>query len=169
MRKHRYEYAIIKRQNRLFLSLAYGSLTSLVLLCSPINEEGNSLPKEAITVENAGQICLEMAHLEVKGHFTPQGCFSSSCTQPLEQYIDVRVLLQEKKICFMTHFVLFDPNGPEPHLCTDDCNGAGSFYFDIGNVDSGTYSIWLGESNLGTVIIPFDSVQTQDTCFGTWL
>ncbi len=123
---------------------------------------------DPIVVENRGQICFEESDsVEVSGHFKPQGCFSSSCTQPIEQFVYVKLDNVQNVIQFETRFVLIDPLAHiENHVCTEDCDGAGRIEFEIGAVDQGVYTIRLGENNLGEINFPPIKITGQDICFG---
>lgn len=150
---------------------------SLVCLtsCTRLSEKPNvaqlqplSVPDEAVVVKNEGRVCFEEFDnsLELRGHFSPKGCFSSSCTRPIEQSFVVRVDTEQYTIRLYANFVLVDPYGSEPHRCTADCGGAGGIDFDIGDVERGTYSIWLGEMRLGELTVPPESLTGHDICFG---
>jgi len=148
-------------------------LTPLFLLslcaCSPTAPDStDDFPDDAVIVRNDGQICFdEMANSNVvRGAFRPKGCFSSSCTRTLAQSVRIRVKPEEFRIEFSTFFVLAGP--AEPVACTRDCNGARTIQFDIADIDSGVYAIWLGDSNLGSLNVPPDSITSEAVCFGEW-
>lgn len=102
----------------------------------------------------------------LQGRFRPKGCFSTSCTQFIEQSLDVELNAHQSAIRVNTNFVLADPNGPDPRLCTADCGGADYVYFSIEDAITGTYSVWLGETELGELDIPIDPLPDQEICFG---
>lgn len=115
---------------------------------------GSLQPDSAIILENEGYICFEEYEnsLEVRGFFIPKGCFSSTCTRPIQQDIGIQVDTTNMQFRFDTRFVLIDPYAASgkpggSYECSADCDGAGRIQFEIGDVDRGTYTIWLGERN----------------------
>ncbi len=140
---------------------------------SPNTTFVSPLPGDAIVIQNEGYICFHEFEnsLEVRGYFNPKGCFSSSCTRPIQQTVDIKVDTTRFAIQFNTLFVLIDPYAVQgkprgSYVCTEDCGGAGSVQFDIGDLERGTYSVWLGERNLGQISFPPDTITRRDICFG---
>jgi len=142
-----------------FLPICWMSLVSIILVgCTqaPNGTFVSPVPSGAVVVQNEGYICFTEFDnsLEVRGYFTPRGCFSSSCRRPVQQTVDVQVDTTQFAIRFNTRFVVIDPYAAQgalrgSYVCTDDCGGAGDIQFNIGDVERGTYSVWLGERNLG--------------------
>ncbi|GEM_PF-1947480 len=148
------------------VALAGCGSTSTTTFVSP-------LPSDAIVVENEGRICFHEFEnsLEVQGYFVPRGCFSSSCTRPIQQTVHIQVDTAQFALRFNTRFVLIDPYAAQgktrgSYRCTEDCDGAGSIQFEIGDLERGTYSVWLGERNLGQISFPPDTITGRDICFG---
>jgi hypothetical protein len=148
------------------MMLAGCSTTSSTTFVSP-------LPNNVVIIQNEGYICFHEIEnsLEARGYFIPKGCFSSSCTRPIRQTIDIMVDTAQFAIRFNTLFVLIDPYAAQgkprgSYACTDDCGGAGSIQFDIGDLERGTYSVWLGERNLGQISFPPNIITGRDICFG---
>jgi hypothetical protein len=119
-------------------------------------------------LENAGQICFrefDPSTHELRGAFRPKGCFSSSCTLPLEQKAEVQLDDRQFAIRFTTRFVLKDTAIRAPEAaCTADCQGGGTANFKISSVKDGNYTIWLGDRKLGNLEVPPNL--SQDICFG---
>lgn len=139
----------------------------LLTLCGTSTESPTSYPPDAIIVENKGQLCFTINSMIVQGYFRPQGCFSSSCTRTLERTVTTRIFPEKSMIVFYARVVLEPPSGR--FLCTTDCNGAGTVPFSVGWLDSGSYSIWLGNDSLGVLHFPLGTGSGQDSCLGEWL
>jgi hypothetical protein len=128
------------------------------------------LPTEAILRENVGKICFRNLDnsLELQGLITSGDCASSSCWRPIQQVGAVTLLSDEHKIKFQSRFVMVDAYGDgKDHLCTMDCGGSGSIGFNIGDVEEGTYSIWLGDTYLGDIAIPPRFITGEYTCLSS--
>jgi hypothetical protein len=158
---HRYS----GRRNGMTAVFCLLSFALILLFCSQVPSQ--VYPPGAWTIDNQGQVCFKEIDnsTAVQGYFRPKGCFSSSCTRTLEQSLTTRVDPVRFRIELDARFVLV-PYGNG--LCTHDCNGAGTVQFDIGDVDSGVYSIWLGSDSLGVINIPPKSITGQDLCLGEW-
>jgi hypothetical protein len=148
------------------LALALIVLTLWATRASRSEPTFPSLPGGAIVVENSGQICFRPCDecRTLQATFRPAGCFSSSCTRDVQQFGDVRVDQESFKIQFRTRFVAIDPLGPGVHACTADCYKP-STEFWIGHVRVGTYSIWLGEKEVGELPVPPVSLTGKPICF----
>lgn len=157
--------------------MVYRIATALVILvvCTQCaNGDLNSTEQTGpIVVENQGQICFNESEnsLEAWGVFKPKGCFSSGCTRPLQQKIDIRVDTTQFTIHFETRFTLIDPLAAKgfqkgSYECSADCGGAGEIHFDLGDVERGSYAIWLGSRKLGQISFPPEVITGQDICFG---
>lgn len=140
---------------------------------TPNNTFVSPLPSNAIVIQNEGYICFREFEnsLEVQGYFIPKGCFSSSCTRPIQQTVDIKIDTAQFALRFDTLFVLIDPYAAQgkprgSYACTEDCGGAGSIQFEIGDLERGTYSVWLGERNLGQISFPPSTITGRDVCFG---
>lgn len=153
-------------RNGMTISFCLLSFALMPLFCSRVPND-QDYPPDARVIDNQGQICFKEIDKStvVQGYFRPKGCFSSSCTRTLEQSLTTRVDPARFRIEFDARFALAS-TGDE--LCTDDCGGAGTALFDIGDVDSGVYSVWLGSDSLGVLDIPPDSIAGQDFCLGEW-
>jgi hypothetical protein len=174
--KEEYTMSRIFHQRVNHSSLTYSARLLIVIsplllcTCSPTAPDStDDFPEDALIVQNEGQICFyEIANYSnnIRGNFRPKGCFSSSCTRTLAQSIRIKVKAEEFRIEFSTMFVLAGP--AEPISCTRDCNGARTINFDIADIDSGAYTVWLGDSTLGSLIVPPDSITGDTVCFGAW-
>jgi hypothetical protein len=117
-------------------------------------------------IEDEGVVCFSPFDntVEVRGYYAPSGCFSSSCTRPIEESLTVRVDTDASRIQFDTRFVLTQPYDPVVHGCTLDCDGAGSIQFEIGDIERGTYSVWIGREKLGEIDVPSRVPSGRDIC-----
>ncbi len=104
-------------------------------------------------IENEGTIYFEnlTSSIELIARAHPEGCFSSSCTRPLEQSGSVRIDTERFALHFETQFVLQRDIGG---ACTADCGGGGHIEFRIGDVERGVYTVWLGHKKLGQLEVP---------------
>ncbi len=140
---------------------------------NPATTDAPQLSGDPLAIQNEGYICFREYDdaLHVEGYFIPKGCFSSSCTRPIQQSVDIKVDTTRFTIRFNTLFVVIDPFAAQglergSYACTEDCAGAGIIKFVIGDVDRGTYAVWLGERNLGQISFPPDTITGRDICFG---
>jgi hypothetical protein len=128
---------------------------------TPINTSVNfpdlpPLPKGAVVQENQGSVCFQNYSntIEVTASIHPEGCFSSSCIRPIQQVGTFTLDSSQRRLLFQSRFVLIDRFGDNIHGCTADCGGGGRIEFDIGDLDRGTYSVWLGNLKLGDIEVP---------------
>jgi hypothetical protein len=135
--------------------------------------DASPLSGDPLYIQNEGYLCFsEYADaLLARGYFIPKGCFSSSCTRPIQQSIDIKVDTASFAIRFNTLFVVIDPFAAQrlqrgSYACTEDCGGAGIIKFEIGDVERGNYTVWLGERNLGRISFPPETITGRDSCFG---
>jgi hypothetical protein len=143
--------------------LSKGAILLLVaflsLACTPLSTR-------TVVVENRGTIYFD--NLEnsttLRAHASPEGCFSSSCTLPLEQSGNVKIDPQSFTLHFETRFVL---RQQLRGVCTADCGGGGSVAFEIGEVEPGVYTVWLGSKRLGQLQIPFQPAMQPYLEFST--
>lgn len=119
----------------------------LSVACSPFSSR-------ITVVENEGTIHFDNRQnsTELIALVQPEGCFSSSATQPLEQSGTVRVDTRQLTLRFETRFVL----RRSLEGGTLDCGGGGYIEFYIGDVEPGVYTIWLGSRRLGQLKVPPD-------------
>lgn len=122
------------------------------------------------TIENAGQICFrkyDISTHELGGVFRPTGCFSSSCTIPQEQQVDVHLDSSQGVLKFATKFVLLDTSVRTPaKVCTTDCDGGGELPFKFADVTTGTYTVILGDRTMGSLGVPLILKEDEGICFG---
>jgi len=139
-----------------------GTMLVLVLLLAACVPGSGSAPTRPATpttasqlrrvIEDGGEIsiCYRGDSRELEALVRP-GCFSSSCTHMDE--VDGSVEVEERSsIRFHTHFVLWFDLPGKP--CTADCGGGKSLTMRLGDLPAGTYSVWLGESQVGVVGVP---------------
>jgi len=123
------------------------------------------------TVENAGLICFRNYNLstrELGGIFRPKGCFSSSCTVPQAQKVDVQLVHSQGALKFVTRFILLDTmvRTPGAPACTADCDGGGEVPFKFADVMTGTYTVILGNREMGSLGVPPTFTEAAGICFG---
>ena len=124
-----------------------------------------------VVIENQGWVCFneyDAGTSALRGTFRPKGCYSSSCTRPLEQKVDVALDGNRSEIRFRTHFTLLDTTvrEPEPRSCTADCDGGGRIPFEVSDVKAQSYSVWIGDRNFGTIQVTTSLSITNAICLG---
>jgi hypothetical protein len=124
-----------------------------------------SLKTKLTRLEDRGQVCFRDGGLNstaVLGTFRPAGCYSSSASRPLEQSLSVKLDADRFRIEFHTSFLvetILDV------IHTTDCGGAGEMSFEIGDVEPGVYSIWIGNKRVGELTLP-STGGAGNLCFG---
>lgn len=123
------------------------------------------LTEGAVVQENKGRVCFRnLEYSMLQGIIQPQGCYSSSCTDQIQQ-VGAVTISDQNKIQIQSRFVIARNGGL---ICTADCGGGGYVEFDIDQIEQGIYSVWLGEMKLGDIEIPprYPSLN-QDTCLSS--
>ena len=120
-------------------------------------------PAEGQTIEDWEQICLWQDGDGVQLLVSPKGCFSTSCTEIMQQVGTATVDIQDKAINIQTHFVLNEISG-FPLPCADNCSGGGNIIFTLNNLIPDQYKIFYGAEVVGEVDI-FSGRQTPRQCF----
>jgi hypothetical protein len=145
-------------------------LASLLAACSTVPTPSPS-PQKAVTIENAGLICFkeyDALTKQLAGTFRPKGCFSSSCTSPLEQTVKAELNKSRGAIILNSKFVLLDltVRTPGAPACTADCGGGGDIPFKFADVMTGTYTVILGDQEMGSMEVPPVFDKFEGICFG---
>jgi hypothetical protein len=148
------------------------ALLMMVLAASPAcaalqGESGTPTPpleSKLVLVEDLGEVCFTTppGYLNVTGRFRPRGCYSSSGSRPLEQTLSVKVDPDRFRIEFRTSFLI---EITPARSFTQDCEGGGMMSFEIGDVEQGVYSIWIGDKRVGKLAVPFAGA-TDQLCLG---
>ena len=129
------------------------------------------LPQKMVPIENAGLVCFkeyDAITKKLSGTFRPKGCFSSSCTVPQEQEVDVQLDNSQGALKFVTRFILLDTTvrTTGAPACTADCDGGGEVPFKFADVMSGTYTVILGDREMGSLGVPPTFTEAAGICFG---
>jgi hypothetical protein len=120
-------------------------------------------PEPAIIVENRGEICFQVDDVgEMIASVSPEGCFSPGCTHQIQTVGRVTVDRWGFELNFETRFVLAETSR-FPFPCIDDCFGGGTINFNLGMLDVGDYSVWLGDENVGNLMV-FSGLPTPRQC-----
>lgn len=120
-------------------------------------------PEPPITVENRGEICFWIDDEgDMIASVSPEGCFSPGCTHQAQKVGRVIVDKWNFKLSFETTFVLTETSR-FPFPCIDDCSGGGTINFNLGMLDVGDYSVWLGNENIGKLMV-FSGLPTPRQC-----
>jgi hypothetical protein len=149
------------------IALLMAVLAILPACAIPRRESGTATPPLKIKrtrIEDAGQVCFMGGpnSVAVRGSFAPRGCYSTSASRPLEQTLSLKVDPDQLRIEFHTSFLIETMLGV---IQTTDCSSEGTISFNVGEVDAGVYSIWIGNRNVGKLSLP-STGGTDDRCFG---
>jgi hypothetical protein len=145
------------------------ALCCLFLLSACGRSSGvESTPGKTVTIDNEGMVCFQAYCPNcgpIEGSFRPKGCFSSTveCTEVREQSIQVTVDREEKTIRISTHYIIVDYKLSQ--ACNRDCSGVRPLRFDLA-IPSGTYTVWLGDTEMGTINMPLGFEKDRSICFG---
>ncbi len=125
------------------------------------------LPSGALVIENEGKVCFEIYEnsTEIQASLLPKGCYSSSCTSIVQQVGNMSVDQDRYRLQFQSRFVV--NRTALERRCTADCGGGGSITFRSGMVEKGMYTVWLGRTRVGELILPFTISSEQTQCFDT--
>jgi hypothetical protein len=120
-------------------------------------------PQPVMTIENRGEICFQVDDIgDMIVSVSPEGCFSPGCTRQVQKVGKVVVDRWDFKLNFETSFVLAETSR-FPFPCIDDCYGGGTIVFNLGMLDVGDYSVWLGDENIGKLMV-FSGRPTPRQC-----
>ncbi len=129
------------------------------------------LPFGTDIIENDGMLCFYPArsgnpptnNLSVQVYSS--GCYSSSCSIVYERAGQIKIDQAAFAIHLSSRFAV-KPLGYQRFGtkwacgCTADCGGAGMLEYQTGNLQDGTYQVYLGETRLGSFSLPL----THDLC-----
>ncbi len=120
-------------------------------------------PQPVITIENRGQICFRIDDDgDMIASVSPEGCYSTSCTRQVQKVGKAIIDRQDFEIWVETSFVLAETSR-FPLPCIDNCSGGGTIDFNLGMLDVGDYSVWLGDENFGQLMV-FSGRPTPQQC-----
>jgi hypothetical protein len=121
-------------------------------------------PESAIVVENRGEMCFQIDDQgNMMASVKPEGCFSTTCTRPVQQVGKVMVDRRDFKIRFETRFVLAETSR-FPLPCIENCAGGGRLDFNLGVLEVGDHSLWHGGIGIGKLKV-FSGLPTPRQCF----
>lgn len=120
-------------------------------------------PEPGIIIENRGQICFRLDDVgDMIASVSPEGCFSTSCTRQVQTVGKATINKRDFELRLETRFVLAETSR-FPLPCIDNCFGGGTIDFNLGMLDVGDYSIWLGDENIGNLMV-FSGLPTPRQC-----
>ncbi len=155
-------------------------VTACIRMPDPNVQSPLALPLANKVVENAGELCFQppwqqtgafvaiTKGSELAATISP-GCFSSSCTEVVEQTGVMRIDQVRHAFYFQSRFRLLadlgmDNSGQQVRTCTMDCGGGGSLVFNRIYFNEGIYSIWWGDKKVGEMSVPSTAPQSE-RCF----
>jgi hypothetical protein len=110
-------------------------------------------PEPGMTIENRGEICFWLDEVgDMMASISPEGCFSTSCTHQVQKVGKAVVDKQDFELRFEALFVLAETSR-FPLPCIDNCSGGGTIDFNLGMLEVGDYSVWLGDENIGKLLV----------------
>jgi hypothetical protein len=120
-------------------------------------------PEPGMIIENRGQICFRLNDVgDMIASVSPEGCFSTSCTRQVQKVGTTIVDKRGFELRFDARFVLAETSR-FPLPCIDNCFGGGTIDFNLGMLDVGDYSVWLGDENIGKLMV-FSGLPTPRQC-----
>jgi hypothetical protein len=120
-------------------------------------------PEPGMIIENRGGICFRVDDAgDMIASVSPEGCFSTSCTRQVQKVGTTIVDRWNFELSFETRFVLAETSR-FPLPCIDNCFGGGTLVFNLGMLDVGDYSVWLGDENIGKLMV-FSGLPTPHQC-----
>ena len=120
-------------------------------------------PEPAMTIENRGEICFQVDNVgDMIASVSPKGCFPPGCTQQVQKVGKVVVDRWDFELNFETRFDLAETSR-FPFPCSDSCSGGGTIVFNLDMLDVGDYSVWLGDENIGKLMV-FSGRPTPRQC-----
>ena len=126
-------------------------------------------PKDATILENEGHICFfPLSEDDFDVYVASSGCYATSCTLIFERTGNIDIDQDTFTIQFNSRYVI-KAVGNERESgavceCAADCSGAGSLRFKTNELQDGIYSIKLGETQIGQLVVPFYGT---DICWTT--
>ncbi len=124
--------------------------------------------KKVFVIEDEGEVCIQPhGEFAITAIIYPKGCFSSSCTVVLEKSGDMKVDQGNRTIRFHSRFVGTYDMGDKStiRVCSGDCGGLRSVTCELTYLSQGTYTIFLGDKELGQLMVPI-RIPEQGKCFG---
>ena len=120
---------------------------------------------EVCQVANTGQVCFQPCQdcRRIEVNIEPSWRGSSSCTQVLSMSGTVRVDESSRSLHFETQYLIrLADRGPTPIACSADSAPLPAIQFGVGprglehtlGQPSGEYRVWLGDSEIGAVLLP---------------
>jgi hypothetical protein len=120
-------------------------------------------PEPPMVIENRGEICFQVDDDgDMIAAVSPEGCFSPGCTRQIQTVGKAVVDRWDFELSFETRFLLAETSR-FPFPCIDECSGGGTIVFNLGMLDVGDYSVWLGDENIGKLMV-FSGLPTPRQC-----
>lgn len=115
-------------------------------------------------IENWGKICFWYDDAgSITAAVSPEGCYSTTCTLPIQQVGSAIVNERDFTIALETRFVL-EETSRFPLPCIENCEGGGSVIFDLGGLAVGDYEVRFRDKKVGELLI-FSGRPTPRQCF----
>lgn len=135
----------------------------LYIVVLPLLLAACARPEPGSVIDNKGEICFrtdEAGHM--RASISPEGCYSTNCTRQVQKVGSVVLDRRNFEIRFDAHFTLAEEKSfliP----CIDNCLGGGTIDFDLGILDVGLYSVWLGDRTIGELSVT-SGLPPRDQC-----
>lgn len=115
-------------------------------------------------VENWGTICFWYDDVgNIQASVSPEGCYSTTCTRPIQQVGSAIVHEQDFIIDLESRFVL-EETSRFPLPCIENCAGGGTVSFVLGELAVGDYEVRFRDEIVGELMI-FSGRPTPRQCF----
>ena len=119
-------------------------------------------PSQEGIIQDWDQICFWQDQSGIYAVISPQGCFSTNCTETRSQTSTAIVDLQTQKIQLDARFVLAKTSS-FPLPCAENCLG-GNVQFKLDNLLPNDYEVSFGNLKIGVVNI-FSGREIPRQCF----
>ena len=153
MSKHRASYVFVFFLGMLTFAIGSWFLSTFIFVERPVKNG---------VIEDWDQICLRQDRDGIYVTISPQGCYSTSCTNPKLQASTAVVDLQNQKIQLDASFVLVKTTR-FPLPCIENCLG-GNVQFKLDQLIPNDYEVWFRQDKVGDVKI-FSGRPTPRQCF----
>jgi hypothetical protein len=83
--------------------------------------------------------------------------------------VDTELDSSQKTLRLVTRVVVLDiaTHTPQEQVCSADCN-SDDIAFQFADVVTGTYTVVLGDQELGNLDVPPAFIEVEGICFGEW-
>ena len=117
-------------------------------------------PKDVTIIEDEGYMCFyPLSEYAFDIQVSSSGCYPSGCTLIFESTGNIEIDQDTFTIQFNSRYAIKEVGSVRESgavcECAADCGGAGNLRFKTSELHDGIYSIKLGETQIGELVVPF--------------